>query len=99
MLAGAFLLIVGATPALADSYRPDAEGYPCAQRARLGIVQSENGFSIREAAESTTPRAVAEPIPTPSVMTIKLGHSVSIDSRILARTSLVRTESPDAPQR
>jgi hypothetical protein len=51
MLAGALLLGIGANPANAQTYRPDAEGYPCARTAQLAVVQSETGFSIREKAD------------------------------------------------
>ncbi len=95
MLAGALLLAVGANPANAQTYRPDAEGYPCARTAQLAVVQSETGFSIREKAD----RAAPPPAPAPLPAAIKLGNSLTLDSRIFARTSLVRPESTDVPQR
>src|SRR3546814_15176636 len=74
-----------------QTYRPDAEAYPCARSAQLTVVQSDSGFSIREKAEqpavSTTPTA------------IKIGNSLTLDSRLFARTSLVRPESNHVPPR
>src|SRR3546814_9548685 len=62
MLAGALSLGTAAAPACAQTYRPDAEAYPCARSAQLTVVQSDSGFSIREKAEqpavSTTPTAI-----------------------------------------
>jgi hypothetical protein len=46
---------IGANPANAQTYRPDAEGYPCARTAQLAVVQSETGFSIREKADRAAP--------------------------------------------
>jgi len=96
MLAGALLLVIGAIPASAQTYRSDAEGYPCARTAELAVVQSGTGFSIREkAGRATPPPAAAVPLPA----AIKLGNSLTLDSRIFARTSLVRPESSNVPQR
>jgi len=98
MLAGALLLGIGATPASAQAYGSDAEGYPsCARTAQLAVVQSGSGFSIRAKAgqAAPSPAAVAAPLPA----AIKLGNSFILDGRIFARTSLVRPESSDVPQR
>jgi hypothetical protein len=97
MIAGALLLVIGVNPASAQTYRPDAEAYPCARTAQLAVVQSENGFSIREKADAVPPPSAATPTPLPTA--IKLGNSLTLDRRIFARTSLVRPESSDVPQR
>ncbi|PZU64059.1 hypothetical protein [Sphingobium sp.] len=97
MLAGAFLLVIGANPASAQHYRPDAEAYPCAGTAQLTIVQSETGFAIREKANHATPPAAPALAPLPTA--IKLGNSLTLDRRIFARTSLVRPEPFDVAQR
>ena len=97
MLAGALLLVIGANPASAQTYRPDAEGYPCARTAGLAIVQNEAGFSIREKTNSVPPPPAAAPLPLSAA--IKLGNSLTLDWRIFARTSLVRPESHHVPQR
>jgi len=95
MLAGAFLLVIGGAPAIAQTYRPDAGGYPCARTAQLAVVQSDTGFLIREKTGRAVPAAPAVSLPA----AIKLGNSLTLDSRIFARTSLVRPESSDVPQR
>ncbi len=97
MLAGALLLAIGANPASAQTYRPDAEGYPCARTAQLAVVQSGAGFSILERASTVPPPPAAVPAALPAV--IKLGNSLTLDRRIFARTSLVRPESSDVAQR
>lgn len=91
MLAGALLLGIAAGPACAQTYRPDAEAYPCARSAQLAVVQSESGFSIRE-------RAAQPAVPT-TPTAIKIGNSLTLDGRLFARTSLVRPESNHVPQR
>ncbi|QJU58439.1 hypothetical protein HL653_12260 [Sphingomonas sp. AP4-R1] len=90
------MLIIGATPVSAQTYRPDAEGYPCARTSQLVVVQSETGFSIREKTERVVP-ATAAPAPTPTA--IKLGNSFTFDRGIFSRTSLVYPELSDASQR
>lgn len=91
MLAGSLLLCAAVVPASAQTYRPDAEGYPCARNAPLTVVQSDLGYAIRE--------KDAHPQP-PSVPTaVKIGASLTLDSRLFARTSLVRPESNHVPQR
>lgn len=97
MLAGALLLAIGTNPASAQTYRPDAEAYPCARTAELAVVQSEAGFSIREKADAGPPPLAAASTSLPTA--VKLGNSLNLDRRIFARTSLVRPESSDVPQR
>ncbi len=91
MRAGAILLGIAAGPACAQTYRPDAEAYPCARSAQLAVVQSDSGFSIREKPEQPV-------VPTTSTA-IKIGNSLTLDGRLFARTSLVRPESHHVPQR
>lgn len=95
MRAGALLLAIGATPAIAQTSR-DAEAYPCARTVELAVVQSDAGFSIRQKANPAA-HPPAGPPSLPAV--IKLGNSLTIDGRLLARTSLLRPESSDVPQR
>lgn len=90
-LAGAVLLSAAVVPASAQTFQPDAEGYPCARRPQLAIVQSGLGFSIREKAVRNVPATA----PT----AIKIGNSLTLDSRLFAHTSLVRPEPNHAPQR
>lgn len=90
-LAGAFLLSAGTVPASAQTYRPDAEGYPCARHAELAIVQDNIGFSIRE--------KPALPVAPATATAIKIGNSLTLDSRLFARTSLVRPEPTHVTQR
>ncbi|WP_156447973.1 hypothetical protein [Sphingobium sp. CCH11-B1] len=91
MLAGALLLGIASMPAQAQSYRPDAEAYPCAESAKLVVVQSDSGFAIREKVEHPKP---------PVIQTvIRLGNSLTLDSRLFAPTSLVRPESNHVSQR
>ncbi len=97
MIAGALLLVIGVNPASAQTYRPDAEAYPCARTAQLAVVQSETGFSIREKTDAVPPPPAATPTPLPTA--IKLGNSLTLDRRIFARTSFVLPESPDFSQR
>ncbi|QJR02793.1 hypothetical protein HH800_11725 [Sphingobium yanoikuyae] len=85
------LLGIAAGPACAQTYRPDAEAYPCARNAQVAVVQSDSGFSIREKA--------AQPAVPPTPSAIKIGNSLTFDSRLFARTSLVRPESNHVPQR
>lgn len=91
MVAGALLLGMVAAPACAQTYRPDAEAYPCVRSAQLAVDQVDSGFSIREKAEmpavSTRPTA------------IRIGNSFTLDSRLFAHTSLVLPESNHVPQR
>lgn len=91
MLAGALMLCVGAAPASAQTYRPDAEGYPCARHAELTVLQDDLGFSIRE--------KVALPAAPVTSTAIKVGNSLTLDSRLFARTSLARPESPHVTKR
>lgn len=91
MLAGALTLCVVAAPASAQAYRPDAEGYPCAHHAELAIVQDDLGFSIRE--------KVALPTAPVTSSAIKIGNSLTLDSRLFARTSLVRPDPTHVTQR
>ncbi len=91
MLAGALMLCVGAAPASAQTYRPDAEGYPCARHVELAIVQDDLGFSILQ--------KVARPVAPVTSTAIKIGNSLTLDSRLFARTSLVRPESTHVSQR
>ena len=90
-LAGALMLCAAAAPASAQTYRPDAEGYPCARHPEFAIVPDDLGFSIREKPD----RPVA-PVPFTA---IKIGNSLTLDSRLFARTSLVRPESTHVTQR
>ncbi|MBB3357019.1 MULTISPECIES: hypothetical protein [unclassified Novosphingobium] len=90
-LAGAFLLCLGTVPASAQTYRPDAEGYPCAHHGEFAIVQDGLGYSIRE-----KPALPVAPVPFTA---IKVGNSLTLDSRLFARTSLVRPESTHVTQR
>ncbi|NMN06765.1 MULTISPECIES: hypothetical protein [unclassified Novosphingobium] len=91
MLAGALVLCVGATPASAQTYRPDAEGYPCARHGELAIVQDDLGFSIRQ--------KVARPVAPVTSTAIKIGNSLTLDSRLFAHTSLAQSESTHVTQR
>lgn len=90
-LAGALLLCAGTGPVSAQTYRPHAEGYSCARRAALAIVQDDLGFSIRENA--------ALPVAPVKGSAIKIGNSLTLDSRLFARTSLVRPEFTHVTQR
>ena len=91
MLAGALLLGIATGPACAQTYRPDAEAYPCARNAQLAVIQIDSGFSILEKA--------AQPAVPTTPTAIKIGNSLTLDSRLFARTSLVRPESNHVPQR
>lgn len=97
MCAGALLLAIGATPAIAQTSRADAEAYPCARTAQLAVVQSDTGFAIREKPGRAAPAPAPSPTPLPAA--IKLGNSLTLDGRLFAHTSLVRPESSDVPQR
>jgi hypothetical protein len=89
-LAGALLLGIAAAPACAQTYRPDADAYPCARSAQFTIVQSDSGFSIREKAE--------QPVVPTTPTAIKIGNSLTLDSQLFARTSLIRPETAHVPQ-
>lgn len=91
MLAGALTLSIAAAPAIAQTYRPDAEGYPCSREAQRAVVQSDAGFLIRDRSERPSLRE--------KPAAIKLGNSNTIDGRIFARTSLVRPEPTHVSQR
>lgn len=90
-LAGALLVCASAMPASAQTYRPDAEAYPCVGSPELAIVQSDLGFSIRE--KAAVPASAVAPT------AIKIGNSLKLDSRLFAPTSLVRLEPHHVPQR
>ena len=91
LAARALLFIVASVPAAAQTYRPDAEAYPCARGPQFTVVQSDSGFSIPEKAE--------KPFPPAAPTGIRLGNSLTFDSRLFARTSLVRPEPDHVSQR
>lgn len=91
LLAGAMLLGVAPAMAASQTDRLDAGGYPRAAGADLAIVESDEGFSIA--------KKVARPAPVAKPTVVRLGSSLTLDSQIFARTSLVRPESSHAPQR
>lgn len=95
--AGALLFAIGASPATAQMSRADADAYPCAKTAQLAVVQGDGSFSIREKIDRPAPPPVSAPAVLPAV--IKLGNSLTLDSRLFARTSLVRPESVNVTQR
>lgn len=91
LLAGAMLLGVAPAIAAAQTNRPDEAGYPRAAGADLAIVENDGGFSIAQ--------KVARPAPAATPTVVRLGSSLTLDSRIFARTSLVRPESSHVPPR
>jgi hypothetical protein len=88
-LAGAIVFCLAAGPAVAQAYRPNAEGYPCAAVPALSVVPGEDGFSIR----ATIRRSGSSSAPAQ----IKIGSSLSLDSRIFA--PFPRTEVSHVSQR
>ena len=87
----AFAVVNSAAPASAQTYRPDAEGYPCARHVEFAIVQDDLGFSIRQ--------KVARPAAPVTSTAIKIGNSLTLDSRLFSRTSLAQSESTHVSQR
>ena len=67
-----------ATRALAQDYRPDAEGYPCGTHGRLAIVQDDQGYSIRPL------QRVAEADRPAVPSTIAIGAALRLDTNIFA---------------
>lgn len=82
-----------ATQALAQDYRPDAEGYPCAARGRLAIVQDDQGYSIRP------PQLAAEADRPMVTSTIAIGAAFIVDAKIFALTARAAKEVSHAPRR
>lgn len=91
LLAGAMLLGIAPVAAVAQERDRDAAGYPCAAGPTLAVVESDSGFAI------TSKAARPAPVATPTM--VRVGRSLTIDSRIFARTSLVGPESSHVPQR
>ncbi|WP_188064341.1 hypothetical protein [Sphingobium sp. KCTC 72723] len=82
-----------ASQAQAQDYRPDAEGYPCAARSQLAIVQDDQGYSIRL-------RQVAGQAAKPVVATaIPIGAAFKIDARIFALSTQASGEASSASRR
>lgn len=90
LLAGAMLLGIAPAAAFGQTDSVAARGYPCASGGELTIVQGDGGFSIAKKVART------EPVASPEV--VRLGSSLTLDSRIFARTSLI-PESSHVPQR
>lgn len=82
-----------ATQALAQDYRPDTEGYPCATRGRLAIVQDDQGYSIR-------PLQLAAEVDKPAVTsTIAIGAALRVDAKIFALPARAAKEVSHASRR
>lgn len=81
------------SPALAQDYRPDAEGYPCEARSKLAVVDDGSGFAIRPMHAP----AATNPLPE-SVRLIAIGASLKVDPQIFARAPS-RKEVTHAPHR
>ncbi|MCP3731325.1 hypothetical protein M9978_12895 [Sphingomonas sp. MG17] len=89
-----FPSVLGLAPlAQAQSYRPDAEGYPCSRHASLGVVATAKGFVI-EARTLPSPKAAAS-----RPVTIALGASLKIDRALLDRASTPAAEADNAEGR
>jgi len=84
---------VAASPASAQHYRPDAEGYPCETAKRLAVVEDAQGFSIRRPEE----KAPNPPVVTPT--TIAIGSALRLDTRLFAQLAPKRLGTADAPRR
>ncbi len=83
----------GLTPAHAQHYRPDAEGFPCARRDPLTIVANEQGFAI-ETIPSTRPvSTLKRPI------AIRIGSSLKIDRAVIERAATFKSEARNAERR
>ena len=81
-----------APQAQAQNYRPDAEGYPCAARGRLAIVQDDQGYSIRH-----QPLTQVDKVAVASV--IPIGASLTVDAKIFALAASTAKEASHAPRR
>jgi hypothetical protein len=82
-----------ATQALAQDYRPDAKGYPCDARARLAVVQDDQGYSIR-------PLQRPAEIDKPAVPSrIAIGAALRVDARIFAFPARAAREVSHASRR
>ena len=81
------------TPAAqAQSYRPDAEGYPCSKRVPLSVVPTDQGFAIE-------PRR--EPVPaitTPRPASVTIGTNLKIDRALLDGTASAKEMTDAAPR-
>lgn len=78
-----------APSAQAQRYRPDAEGFPCAKYASLGVVPTDQGFSIQARPVETN---AAEPRP----VAIALGRTFRIDRALFDRDAPATLEATDA---
>lgn len=78
--------------AQAQNYRPDAEGYPCAARDRLAIVQDDQGYSIRH-----QPLTQVDKVAAASV--IPIGAALTVDAKIFALATSTAKEASRAPRR
>ncbi len=79
--------------AKAQDYRPDAEGYPCAGKAKLEVVNDSQGFSIRQRKVD----APARPLPAPVL--IPVGATFKFDPKIFEPGAARREEAADASRR
>jgi len=68
--------------ARAQTYRPDAEAYPCAATARLAIVQDGPGFTIREP-RAERPIAGIKAAEGAARALVAIGAAVTFDRKIL----------------
>lgn len=74
-------LCLAASPVEAKEHRPDADGFPCAQRGRLAVNPDGQGFSIgRRSLASDIPSAVSTLAP---VAAVAIGDALRLDPIIL----------------
>ncbi|WP_254295386.1 hypothetical protein [Sphingomonas tagetis] len=78
--------------AQAQSYRPDAEGYPCSKRVPLDVAATEQGFVIEPRREPVPAISAARPA------SVAIGATLKVDRALLDGT-LSATEVTDAAPR
>lgn len=77
----------------AQDYRPDADGYPCAERGHLTIVPRGRGFTIEPMIRSEPAAAKLGPL------AIAIGTALKLDARILTGPIGGHSEVAHAPRR
>lgn len=100
----AFTLATAFVPsqALAQTYRPDAEGYPCASKGMLAVFQDGPDFVIRktrapERARTETPTQAEADAATKAL--VKIGATLKLDQQIFKAALRRSQEAADASRR
>ncbi|ODP38802.1 MULTISPECIES: hypothetical protein [Sphingomonas] len=87
-------ILILPSPSQAQTYRPDAEGYPCAARTPLAVASTDQGFTIEPRRQ--VPTRVAAQVERQAVA---IGSSLKLDRSIFVTAGNTDTEAEDAARR